>query len=128
MWNEIAAVPSSHDPAVCLADMLENIERIESYVAGLTRDEFQADGRTRDAVERCLERICEAAFRLGDQAALLMPGQPWGEIRGMGNRLRHGYDRVSFPVIWHAVRDELPSLQADVRRALARVGSGGSGD
>jgi uncharacterized protein with HEPN domain len=94
----------------------------------LTRDEFQADGRTRDAVERCLERICEAAFRLGDQAALLMPGQPWGEIRGMGNRLRHGYDRVSFPVIWHAVRDELPSLQADVRRALARVGSGGSGD
>ena len=36
-WNEIAAVPSGHDPAVCLADMLENIERMASYVAGMSR-------------------------------------------------------------------------------------------
>jgi len=47
--------------------MLENIERIASYVAGMAQDEFQRDGRTRDAVERCLERICEAAFRLGER-------------------------------------------------------------
>jgi uncharacterized protein with HEPN domain len=101
--------------------MLENIERITSYVAGVNRVQFEHDGRTRDAVERCLERICEAAFRLGDQAARLIPNQPWSEIRGMGNRLRHGYDRISFPVIWHAVQDELPSLEADVRSALARL-------
>ncbi len=107
--------------------MLENIERIGSYVAGMSRDEFQGDGRTRDAVERCLERICEAAFRLGDQATSLMPGQPWGEIRGMGNRLRHGYDRISHSVIWHAIHDELPSLQADVRSALARLAGDGAG-
>jgi uncharacterized protein with HEPN domain len=121
-------VPSSHDPVVCLADMLENIERIASYVAGMSRNEFQRDGRTRDAVERCLERICEAAFRLGDQAPLLMPGQPWGDIRGMGNRLRHGYDRLTLSVIWHAVHDELPALEADTRRALAQLEPGsGSG-
>jgi uncharacterized protein with HEPN domain len=106
--------------------MLENIERIASYVAGMDRNEFQRDGRTRDAVERCLERICEAAFRLGDKAALLMPGQPWSDIRGMGNRLRHGYDRLTLSVIWHAVQDELPPLKADVRRALARLETGGS--
>jgi uncharacterized protein with HEPN domain len=111
---------------VCLADMLENIERIGSYVAGMDRDTFQRDGRTRDAVERCLKRICEAAFRLGDQAALLMPGQPWGDIRGMGNRLRHGYDRVSVPIIWHAIQDELPALEVEVRQALARLESGSS--
>lgn len=64
--------------------MLENIERIASYIAGMSRDEFQGNGRTRGAVERCLERICEAAFRLGDTAALLMPAQPWGEIPGHG--------------------------------------------
>ena len=126
MSNEIVAVPSSHDPAVCLADMLENIERVASYVAGMDRNEFQRDGRTRDAVERCLERICEAAFRLGDQAAALMPSQPWGEIRGMGNRLRHGYDRLALSVIWNAIQDELPSLEADARRALAGLESGSS--
>lgn len=106
--------------------MLENIERIASYIARMDRHEFQRDGRTRDAVERCLEQICEAAFRLGDQAALLMPDQPWGDIRGMGNRLRHGYDWVSLSVVWHAIQDELPPLEADLRRALAQLAAGSS--
>ncbi len=86
---------SSHDPGVCLADILDNIERIRSYVGAMDRDALERDGRTRDAVERCLERICEAAFRLGDEAARLMPSQPWGDIRGMGDRLRHACDRLS---------------------------------
>jgi uncharacterized protein with HEPN domain len=30
----------------------------------MDHDALERDGRTRDAVERCLERICEAAFRL----------------------------------------------------------------
>jgi uncharacterized protein with HEPN domain len=109
---------SSHDPAACLADILDNIERIRSYVGAIDQDALERDGRTRDAVERCLERICEAAFRLGDEAVRLMPSQPWGDIRGMGNRLRHAYDRLSLLVIWHAIQDELPALEADVRLAL----------
>jgi hypothetical protein len=48
-----------------LADILENLERIEGYVARLDREAFGGDTLRRDAVERCLERICEAAFRLG---------------------------------------------------------------
>ena len=30
--TEIAGVPSKHDPVASLADILENLERIESYV------------------------------------------------------------------------------------------------
>jgi uncharacterized protein with HEPN domain len=77
-------VPSRHDPAASLADILENLERIEDYVAGLDREAFGGDTLRRDAVERCLERICEAAFRLGEKAAELAPSQPWGDIRGIG--------------------------------------------
>jgi hypothetical protein len=29
------------------------------------------------ALECCLERICEAAVRLGDHAGQLVPNQPW---------------------------------------------------
>ncbi|HVC56784.1 MAG TPA: HepT-like ribonuclease domain-containing protein [Stellaceae bacterium] len=112
---------SDHDPADCLADILENIERIQSYVAGLDRDGFRNDGRSRDAVERCLERVCEAAFRLGDAAPALMPGQRWGDIRGMGNRLRHAYDRIRFDVLWNVVSKNLPTLKAEVQGALTRI-------
>lgn len=118
MSSRIGCVPSSHAPAVCFADIPDNIERIRTYIGAMDRAAFERDGRTRDAVERSLERICEAAIRLGDQAAQLVPGQPWNDIRGMGNRLRHAYDRLSLPVIWNATQKELPGLEADVRHAL----------
>jgi predicted nucleotidyltransferase len=36
--TETAYVPSRNDPAASLADILENLERIEGYVAGLDRE------------------------------------------------------------------------------------------
>ncbi len=114
-------MPSRHDPADCLADIIENADRIERYLAGIDRAAFGADGLLRDAVKRCLERVCEAAHRLGEATAELMPGQPWADIRGMGNRLRHAYDRIDQEVIWNAARLDLPPLAADARLALARL-------
>jgi uncharacterized protein with HEPN domain len=114
-------LPSRHDPADSVADIIENAERVESYLAGMARPAFERDGRTRDAVERCLERICEAAHRLGKGADDLMPGQPWGDIRGMGNRLRHAYDRVDLEIVWNTARDRLLALAAEARRALAQL-------
>ena len=111
-------MPSKHDPAASFADILENLERIQDYVAGLDRETFGGDTLRRDAVERCLERICEAAFRLGEKATELAPSQPWADIRGLGNRLRHAYDRIDLDILWNTVRDRLPSLKADAQQAL----------
>jgi uncharacterized protein with HEPN domain len=119
-------VRSKHDPAECLADILENITRIQDYVSGLSKGQLDRDGRTRDAVERCLERICEAAVRLGAAAEELVPGEPWPDIRGMGNWLRHAYDRVDRDTIWDTVHHNLPSLKQGVETALAGF-RGGSG-
>jgi uncharacterized protein with HEPN domain len=54
-----------------------------------------------------------------------MPGHPWQNIRGMGNRLRHAYDRIDFTVVWTVVSDDLPALKADAARALDRLGDPG---
>lgn len=112
---------SKHDSAESLSDILENIERIGRYIAGLDRDAFERDGLCRDAVERCLARICEAALRLREQATELMPDQLWGDIRGLGNRLRHAYDRIDLDIVWSTARERLPSLEADARKALTRL-------
>jgi uncharacterized protein with HEPN domain len=58
-----------------LEDIIENAERIECYLLGTDRDAFAGNGLMRDAVERCMERVCEAAHRLGGRAAELMPDQ-----------------------------------------------------
>lgn len=79
-------MPSKHDPADSLADIIENAERIESYLAGMDRSAFANNGLVRDAIERFLERVCEAAYRLGDRGAALMPDQPWPSVPTM---MRH---------------------------------------
>ncbi|MBS0561441.1 MAG: DUF86 domain-containing protein [Proteobacteria bacterium] len=118
-------MPSRHDPAACLAEIVENADRIRVYLSGIDRAAFIANGMVRDATERCLERICEAAHRLGDDAAALMPGRPWGDIRSMGNWLRHAYDRISADVIWNTALHDIPGLAADARAVLASLRSGG---
>lgn len=50
-----------------LEHIIENAERIEGYVAGLGYQDFAADQKTVDAVERCLARITEAAIRVGEE-------------------------------------------------------------
>jgi uncharacterized protein with HEPN domain len=115
------AMSFEHDPAECLEDILDNIARIESYLAGFTREMFEGDDRTRDAAERCLERICEAVVRLGARVSQLMPGQPSNAIRGMGNRLRHAYDNIDMTLVWETIQDDLPRLKADAESARAML-------
>ena len=65
----------SEKPARRLEDIIENAKAIQRYTAGINLTALEKDGKTRDAVERCLERITEAAAKLGDLAPVLMPGQ-----------------------------------------------------
>jgi uncharacterized protein with HEPN domain len=113
--------PPHYDAADCVADIIDNAGRIERYLTGVDRARFEADGLTRDAVERCVERICEAVHRLGDRAEALMPDHPWGDIRGMGNKLHSVSYCLDAGIIWNAARDRVPALAADAQRALARL-------
>jgi uncharacterized protein with HEPN domain len=67
------------------------------------------------------KRLCEAAIRLDDDAEDLMPGQPWREIRGTGNWLRHAYDKVDAALIWETVERDVPRLLEAARTAYERL-------
>ena len=67
----------SDKPARRLEDIIENAHAIRRYVTGMDLTGFERDQKTYDAVEHCLERISEAAAKLGDLASSLVPGQPW---------------------------------------------------
>jgi uncharacterized protein with HEPN domain len=112
---------SFRGPAQWFKDILQSIERIESHVAGMSFDAFREDIKTIDAVERNFQKISEATIRLGPQAETLCPGPPWSDIRGLGNWLRHQYDRVDLETIWHTAMEDLPLLKAAVATALQRM-------
>jgi len=106
-----------------LRDILESISKIEQFVSGMDFDTFGEDEKTIAAVERKLQLITEAAFRLGEQAEVLCPEITWRNIRGMGNWLRHQYDRVDLETVWNTVKVDLPILRTAVSRALGKISS-----
>ena len=106
------------EPALSLRDILDGIDMIVQFVRGMDLEEFREDPKTVAAVERKLLLVSEAAMRLGEDAECLCPGLPWHNIRGIGNWLRHRYDRVDVETVWNTVVDDLPPLRSGVLRAL----------
>jgi uncharacterized protein with HEPN domain len=104
--------------SLSLADILDAIVAIEQFTQDMDLDSFRQDPKTIAAVERKLQVISEAAVCLGEQAEALCPGLPWRDIRGIGNWLRHQYDRVDIETIWNTLTMDLPSLKAAVHGAL----------
>ncbi|HTT62977.1 MAG TPA: HepT-like ribonuclease domain-containing protein [Bryobacteraceae bacterium] len=43
---------------------------------------------------------------------------PWRDIRGLGNQLRHTYERIDLSTIWNTVVDDLPALKAAKEHVL----------
>jgi len=113
-------VPSK-DPIQRFADILENIILIEEFTRGMDLNAYQEDLKTRNATERCLERISEAAKKLGEVAEQLCPTVQWPSVRGLGNFLRHEYDRVDPGRVWVMIEDDLGPLKAASQEALHRL-------
>jgi uncharacterized protein with HEPN domain len=113
-------VPSS-DPVQRFEDILNNIGRIEDYTAGMSGAAFLEDNKTYDAVERCLERISEAAKNSVLSRKSLARVSRGPEIRGLGNFLRHEYDRIESERLWVMIERDLPPLKVAVRSALDRL-------
>lgn len=111
----------SEDPVQRFEDILQNIALIDRFTHGMDQTAFAGDEKTTNAVERCLERISEAARKLGDFAEQACPSIPWRQVRAIGNLLRHEYDIVDTVRVWLMVEDDLPGLKASVEAALNRL-------
>lgn len=92
---------SKRDDAVYLRHILDSIVRVQTYVAGVDADEFEADAKTQDAVVRQLEVIGEAARNVSQGFREAHLDVPWADMIGMRNRLIHEYFNVSLDIVGH---------------------------
>jgi uncharacterized protein with HEPN domain len=116
----IASLPSKN-PAFRLEDIVEQAGYIAEYIARMDEAAFQKDRKTRDAVERCIERVIEATTKLDEETKARLGDHPWKDLRGMGNWLRHGYDRVAPDIVWDVACNKIPRLAADCEKVLMEL-------
>ncbi|OYW98121.1 MAG: hypothetical protein B7Z14_15835, partial [Bosea sp. 32-68-6] len=81
-----------------LADYLRHVadaaSKIQIYTEGLSKTDFDQDERTQQAVIFNLVIIAEAAARMLETHAGFLdhyPDVPWKGMKGMRNRITHGY-------------------------------------
>ena len=100
-----------------LPDYLDHIQQAADdacdFVEGLTKDDFLEDKRTQQAVIMSLIIIGEAVTKVMDgyaQFAQAHSQVPWRNMRGMRNRIAHGYFDINLDVVWDTVQVALPEL------------------
>ena len=100
-----------------LPDYLDHMAQAEQdacgFVDGLSKADFLADRRTQQAVIMSLIIIGEATMRVMDRYAGFAQKHaevPWRSMRGMRNRIAHGYFDINLDVVWDTVLTALPEL------------------
>lgn len=102
-----------------LAHILAALADIESFTTE-GRSVFMADRKTQSAVVRQLAIVGEAVKHLSPALVASEPAVPWRLIAGARDRLIHAYFNVDLDAVWSMVEQDLPALDANVKRILGR--------
>ena len=103
---------------VCIQDILDAIEEIQVFTQGMNYETFRNDAKTIRAVELNFIVIGEAASQIPDDVQESHPHIPWHFMRGIRNRLVHGYFSVDPRLIWDTILNDLPELARSLSAIL----------
>jgi uncharacterized protein with HEPN domain len=101
--------------------ILEAIDKIQRYTAGMTLDQFVANELVVDAVIRNFLVIGEATRNVPAEIQKAYPAMPWAQMQGMRNILVHAYEMVKVDIIWNTIQTDLPPLITPLRNILRDV-------
>lgn len=105
---------------LALDHIIEEAELMQSFVAGITIDQFLKDKKTIHAVVRCLEIISEASRRLTDDMRNRNPEIPWIDVMTLGNIYRHEYDKLDLHRVWGVATERATVILEFARNELKR--------
>jgi uncharacterized protein with HEPN domain len=97
---------------------LESIHLINEFVRDMDFSAYQADEKTRAAVERKMQILTEAVIRLEMEG---QRGITRNRLEGISRygQLSQALDhRVSDEIVWNTIQDDLPLLNQIVEKAL----------
>jgi uncharacterized protein with HEPN domain len=110
---------TDHSLNLRLHDIVESVTIAGNEVVDTTIDAFERDRRKQLIVERCIEIISEASRHLPADLKARYPDIPWSRVAGIGNIIRHNYERVSPDLLWSIIHDHLTAMERACRAEIA---------
>ncbi len=108
------------DPTVAIRDCLAEIEVVHAIAARITLDAFRSDPIARRAAAYAVQTISEAVRHTPDDWLADYPTEPWAQIKGIGNRIRHEYFRLDDTILWDVITKQTHALKSVMEAMLAR--------
>jgi uncharacterized protein with HEPN domain len=112
---------ASQSPRARLLHIRDEIEGVGRTVRGLSFAQYQDSYMHRRTVERAAQIVSEAAKALPPQFLARYADAPWPSIIGIGNILRHEYQRLDDKQLWEIATVHMPKLAPVVARMLAEL-------
>lgn len=109
---------SKRDELLFIVDILESINAIEGYVAGMSFDDFVKDRKTVSATVREFEIIGEAVVNISDETKNQCPDILWRQLKAFRNKLIHEYFGMDPRIIWDVATNELTALRESLQKLL----------
>lgn len=103
-----------------LLKILKHSEHAIEYTSKYKdRSSFEADEMCVEATVFNLMQIGELAkSSLSEDLKKSLSSIPWNQIYGLRNRIVHGYEGVNLSVVWDTIKDDLPELIKEIKKAL----------
>jgi len=105
------------DPTIAIRDCLAEIAILHEIEGRMTLQAFRI---VRRAAAYAIQTISEAVRQIPDDWLADFPTEPWGQIRGIGNRIRHEYFRIDDAILWEVITTDTHALKTVMESMLAR--------
>ena len=108
------------DPTIAIRDCLAEIAILHGIEGRMTLQAFRSDPIVRRAAAYAIQTISEAVPQIPDDWLADFPTEPWGQIKGIGNRIRHEYFRIDDAILWEIITTDTHALKTVMESMLAR--------
>ncbi len=102
---------SERNDLLIIKDMIEMIEKIESFTFNMSLAEFRKDAKSIDAVYLNILQIGELANRLSEDFKDNHTDIDWFRIRGFRNKIAHEYKSLDVDLTYEIIRNQLSGLK-----------------
>jgi uncharacterized protein with HEPN domain len=107
------------DSLIYLKDIVDNIERVDRFIATMSCAEFTRDEKTYFAVVRCFEIMGEAVKHVPQSIREQYADVPWRTITDTRNAFVHAYASINAYKVWQTAIEDLPPLKKQILKILA---------